>query len=152
MPPPPPQARSFPFCSNRPLALTHLQLGCSTVLANLSTETGLAGNFYGFFWWQGVVCQNEIHRVEGESSFFPHGKFVSTPLSICIFTASSSHISIVIQGGGGDLRSGSPADLMENGKFVRELKFGIGDGHLQYYLFNYRFPDVEPKDMALVLL
>eukprot|EP00667_Euglena_gracilis_P010034 EG_transcript_10196 len=43
-------------------------------------------------------------------------------------------------------------DLMENGKFVRELKFGIGDGHLQYYLFNYRFPDVEPKDMALVLL
>lgn len=41
---------------------------------------------------------------------------------------------------------------MENGKFVRELKFGIGDGHLQYYLFNYRFPDVEPKDMALVLL
>nr|AVV27014.1 N-myristoyltransferase [Euglena longa] len=43
-------------------------------------------------------------------------------------------------------------DLMENAKFVRELKFGIGDGHLQYYLFNYRFPDVEPKDMALVLL
>jgi len=29
---------------------------------------------------------------------------------------------------------------MENQKFVKELKFGIGDGHLQYYLFNYRFP------------
>jgi glycylpeptide N-tetradecanoyltransferase len=43
-------------------------------------------------------------------------------------------------------------DLMENQKFVKELKFGIGDGHLQYYLFNYRFPDVDPKDMALVLL
>jgi glycylpeptide N-tetradecanoyltransferase len=43
-------------------------------------------------------------------------------------------------------------DLMENQKFVRELKFGIGDGHLQYYLYNYRFQDVHPKDMALVLL
>ena len=43
-------------------------------------------------------------------------------------------------------------DLMENQKFVRELKFGVGDGHLQYYLFNYRFPDVKPEDLALVLL
>lgn len=43
-------------------------------------------------------------------------------------------------------------DLMENQTFVKELKFGIGDGHLQYYLFNYRFPDVPPHDLALVLL
>lgn len=27
--------------------------------------------------------------------------------------------------------------IMENEKFTRELKFGIGDGILNYYLFNY---------------
>lgn len=29
-------------------------------------------------------------------------------------------------------------DLMENKNFLKELKFGIGDGNLQYYLYNWR--------------
>jgi glycylpeptide N-tetradecanoyltransferase len=28
--------------------------------------------------------------------------------------------------------------LLDNGMFLDELKFGAGDGHLNYYLFNYR--------------
>lgn len=28
-------------------------------------------------------------------------------------------------------------NLMENSKFIRELKFGAGDGSLHYYMFNY---------------
>ena len=28
--------------------------------------------------------------------------------------------------------------ILDNGLFLEELKFGAGDGHLNYYLFNYR--------------
>jgi len=28
--------------------------------------------------------------------------------------------------------------LLDNSLFLEELKFGGGDGHLNYYLFNYR--------------
>ncbi|XP_055679514.1 glycylpeptide N-tetradecanoyltransferase [Lutzomyia longipalpis] len=43
-------------------------------------------------------------------------------------------------------------DLMENHKFLQELKFGIGDGNLQYYLYNWRCPSMKPEDIGLILL
>lgn len=42
-------------------------------------------------------------------------------------------------------------DLMENKKFLEELKFGIGDGDLQYYLYNWKCPDFQPEQIGLVL-
>lgn len=43
-------------------------------------------------------------------------------------------------------------DLMENRKFLVPLKFGIGDGNLQYYLYNWRCPSMQPEDVGLILL
>lgn len=31
-------------------------------------------------------------------------------------------------------------DLMENSQFLENLKFGIGDGNLQYYIYNWKCP------------
>ncbi|CAK5074662.1 unnamed protein product [Meloidogyne enterolobii] len=42
-------------------------------------------------------------------------------------------------------------DLMENQSFLEELKFGIGDGNLQYYLYNWKCPDIAPARIGLVL-
>ncbi|KAG8313078.1 glycylpeptide N-tetradecanoyltransferase [Homalodisca vitripennis] len=42
-------------------------------------------------------------------------------------------------------------DLMENKEFLETLKFGIGDGNLQYYLYNWRCPPVAPNKIGLVL-
>jgi len=42
-------------------------------------------------------------------------------------------------------------DLMENKQFLENLKFGVGDGNLQYYLYNWRCPSVNPEDIGLVL-
>lgn len=42
-------------------------------------------------------------------------------------------------------------DLMDNKKFLGELKFGVGDGNLHYYLYNWRCPDMEPRRLGLVL-
>ena len=35
---------------------------------------------------------------------------------------------------------------------LKPLKFGEGDGHLQYYLYNWRCPTVTPNNVGLVLL
>jgi len=42
-------------------------------------------------------------------------------------------------------------DLMENKPILEELKFGIGDGNLQYYLYNWKCPDLTPASIGLVL-
>ena len=36
-------------------------------------------------------------------------------------------------------------------EFLEKLKFGIGDGNLQYYLYNWRCPRMEPSKVGLVL-
>lgn len=42
-------------------------------------------------------------------------------------------------------------DLMENQKYIKELKFGMGDGNLNYYLFNYKCPNIDSDKIGLVL-
>jgi len=43
-------------------------------------------------------------------------------------------------------------DVMDNATFFDALKFGIGDGNLQYYVYNWRCAQIEPKNVGLVLL
>lgn len=43
-------------------------------------------------------------------------------------------------------------DLMENESFLKELKFGPGDGHLQYYLYNWGCPQMDNAQVGLVLM
>jgi glycylpeptide N-tetradecanoyltransferase len=43
-------------------------------------------------------------------------------------------------------------DILDNEQCLKELKFGIGDGHLQYYMYNWRCPSVKPSQVGLVLL
>ena len=42
-------------------------------------------------------------------------------------------------------------DLMENSKFLEELKFGQGDGNLQYYLYNWRCPKMSPEKVSVII-
>jgi len=43
-------------------------------------------------------------------------------------------------------------NVMENETFLKDLKFGVGDGYLQYYLYNWKCPKIEPSGIGLVLL
>lgn len=43
-------------------------------------------------------------------------------------------------------------DIFHNSDFLKDLKFGAGDGNLQYYLFNWVTPEKKSKDVGLVLL
>ena len=40
-------------------------------------------------------------------------------------------------------------DLMDNKEFLEKLKFGIGDGNLQYYLYNWRCPPMQPHQVMI---
>ena len=41
-------------------------------------------------------------------------------------------------------------DLMDNKEFLEKLKFGIGDGNLQYYLYNWRCPAMQPHQVTMI--
>jgi len=43
-------------------------------------------------------------------------------------------------------------NVMENEQFLKDLKFGMGDGFLQYYLYNWKCPKIEASGIGLVLL
>ena len=38
---------------------------------------------------------------------------------------------------------------MENKTFLEKLKFGIGDGNLQYYLYNWKCPSMGSEKVHL---
>ncbi|CDS39669.1 glycylpeptide N tetradecanoyltransferase [Echinococcus multilocularis] len=39
-------------------------------------------------------------------------------------------------------------DLLDNASFFEDLKFGIGDGNLHYYLYNWRCPVLKPEEVG----
>lgn len=41
-------------------------------------------------------------------------------------------------------------DLMDNKNFLEKLKFGIGDGNLQYYLYNWKCPPMDPEKVRFI--
>lgn len=43
-------------------------------------------------------------------------------------------------------------DLQDNAKVMHELKFAIGDGKLQYYVYNWRCPTMKAEEVGLILL
>ncbi|KAI9312023.1 acyl-CoA N-acyltransferase [Dichotomocladium elegans] len=43
-------------------------------------------------------------------------------------------------------------DLADNQLFIKDLKFGPGDGFLNYYMYNWRMPDVQQNKVGLVML
>ncbi|KAK2963855.1 putative Glycylpeptide N-tetradecanoyltransferase [Blattamonas nauphoetae] len=43
-------------------------------------------------------------------------------------------------------------DVMKNKEMFTELKFGKGDGTLNYYLFNFNIPALQPEENGIVLI
>ena len=35
-------------------------------------------------------------------------------------------------------------DVMDNATFLQELKFGVGDGYLHYYFYNWKITGMSP--------
>lgn len=90
-----------------------------------------------------TVMNHPNHKVVRAAYAFYN---VSTKTSLCdllndaLIAAKADHFDVF-----------NALDVMDNGAFLRELKFGIGDGTLQYYLYNWKCPNMKPEEMGLIL-
>jgi glycylpeptide N-tetradecanoyltransferase len=108
--------------------------------------TGKITNFFSFYHLPSTIV-GERSRYKTLNAaylfyyFYGGGVTLKQLMEDCLVCARSKQVDVF-----------NCLDLMENATFVNELKFGIGDGHLQYYLYNFRSPLIEPKDVGLILL
>jgi glycylpeptide N-tetradecanoyltransferase len=42
-------------------------------------------------------------------------------------------------------------DIMDNKEFLEKLKFGDGDGNIQYYIYNWKCPLIPPEKVCFTL-
>ncbi|RWS25182.1 glycylpeptide N-tetradecanoyltransferase 2-like protein [Leptotrombidium deliense] len=104
-----------------------------------------------------VVEQN--HEIIGFTSFYTlpstvmhHPTYKSIKAAYSFYNVPGTKISlqdlmndalIIAKSSGYDVFNA--LDLMENKTVLENLKFGVGDGNLQYYLFNYKCPSLPPE-------
>ncbi|XP_072109843.1 glycylpeptide N-tetradecanoyltransferase 2 isoform X2 [Mobula birostris] len=104
---------------------------------------GILTDFVSFYTLPSTVMHHPVHKnLKAAYSFY--NVHTETPLSDLMNDAL-----IIAKSKGFDVLNA--LDLMENKTFLEKLKFGIGDGNLQYYLYNWRCPDMEPEKVGLVL-
>lgn len=111
----------------------------SFVVENHGTIT----DFVSFYTLPSTVMHHPVHKsLKAAYAFYNVSK--DTPLQDLMQDAL-----IVAKNMGYDVFNA--LDLMENKLFLEHLKFGIGDGNLQYYLYNWRCQKMEPNQIGLVL-
>uniref|UniRef100_A0A673AVH4 Glycylpeptide N-tetradecanoyltransferase n=1 Tax=Sphaeramia orbicularis TaxID=375764 RepID=A0A673AVH4_9TELE len=94
---------------------------------------GVLTDFASFYTLPSTVMHHPLHRsLKAAYSFY--NVHTQTPLLDLMNDALSLKGFDVF----------NALDLMENKVFLEKLKFGIGDGNLQYYLYNWKCPPYGP--------
>ncbi|KAK2182853.1 hypothetical protein NP493_333g02028 [Ridgeia piscesae] len=106
-------------------------------------KNGVLTDFVSFYTLPSTVMHHTVHK---------HLKAAYGFYAVCSSTTWPDLMQdalIVAKNMGFDVFNA--LDLMDNKKFLEELKFGVGDGNLQYYLYNWRCPTIQPEKVGLVL-
>ncbi|XP_030250182.1 glycylpeptide N-tetradecanoyltransferase 2 isoform X2 [Sparus aurata] len=122
-----------------------LVLLCKALSCLLSSQGagGVLTDFASFYTLPSTVMHHPLHRsLKAAYSFY--NVHTQTPLLDLMNDAL-----ILAKMKGFDVFNA--LDLMENKVFLEKLKFGIGDGNLQYYLYNWKCPPMDPDKVGLVL-
>ncbi|KAG5189962.1 acyl-CoA N-acyltransferase [Tribonema minus] len=110
----------------------------------LTGEDNTVTDFCSFYHLPSTVIGNEKHR-----TLFAAYSFYNVATSMPL-TALMRDALVLARDRGMDVFNA--LNLMENEQFLQDLLFGIGDGHLQYYLYNWRCAGMTPGETGLVLL
>ncbi|XP_067418379.1 glycylpeptide N-tetradecanoyltransferase 2 isoform X3 [Emydura macquarii macquarii] len=115
-----------------------------TLVDNVNeSSNGILTDFLSFYTLPSTVMHHPVHKsLKAAYSFY--NIHTETPLLDLMNDAL-----IIAKLKGFDVFNA--LDLMENKTFLEKLKFGIGDGNLQYYLYNWRCPGMESEKVGLVL-
>lgn len=106
-------------------------------------ETHEVTDFVSFYHLPSTVVHHPTHKFLNVAYSFYHGG-TATPLKDLMQDAL-----ILAKKLGADVFNA--LDVMENLSFLEDLKFGIGDGNLHYYFYNWKCPEVTPDKVGLVL-
>lgn len=110
----------------------------------VETESGEITDLVSYYALPSTVMHHPVHKqIKAAYSFY--NVATKTPLQDLIYDAliSAKNLNFDVF---------NALDLMENKKILQQLKFGIGDGNLQYYLYNWRCPNMIPENVGLILL
>ena len=110
----------------------------------VESPTGQVTDFASFYSLPSSVLGNEKHKtLYAAYQFWTCAKTVSLPeLTNDVFGMAKVEQFDVF----------NALDLMENLDIFEPLKFGIGDGLLQYYLYNWSMTPFKPNELGLILL
>ncbi|CDW58466.1 glycylpeptide N tetradecanoyltransferase 2 [Trichuris trichiura] len=100
-------------------------------------DNGVVTDFVSYYTLPSTVMHHPVYKSIRAAYLF-YSVSTKTPINQLIFDAL-----ILAKNAGYDVFNA--LDLMDNSKFLEELKFGVGDGHLQYYLYNWKCPEMPPE-------
>jgi glycylpeptide N-tetradecanoyltransferase len=112
----------------------------------VQASNGAITDFFSFYSLPSTVINNPQHKVLRAAYcyyYVPGSLSVSTLLKDALTCAQAAGFDVF-----------NALDVMENhSERMRELRFGIGDGHLQFYVYNWRVNQaLQPSEVGLVLL
>jgi len=129
--------------------VAHTLLPRDDVVYSYVVESGAGGavtDFFSFYSLPSTVINHPTHKVLRAAYCFYYvpGQLQLQPLLREALTAAQAEGFDVF----------NALDVMENEPdALRELRFGIGDGHLQFYVYNWRLnAALQPAQVGLVLL
>lgn len=100
-------------------------------------------DFVSYYTLPSTVMHHPVHKILKAAYSF-YNVSTKTPwvdlMNDALVSAKQRHFDVF-----------NALDLMENKQFLETLKFGVGDGNLQYYLYNWRCPSMQPNKIGLVL-
>lgn len=126
--------------------LAHMLLTRDNVVNSycLKNAAGEVTDLISFYHLPSTVIGNPRHTNMGAAYSYYN---VATTISWEILFKNAL---IMARKVGADVFNG--LDLMDNLDAFKANLFGIGDGHLQYYVYNWKCPTIDAGDVGLVLL
>ncbi|KAG2461162.1 NMT1 tetradecanoyltransferase, partial [Polypterus senegalus] len=108
----------------------------------VENSEGVVTDFLSFYTLPSTIMNHPVHKsLKAAYSFY--NVHTTTPLLDLMNDAL-----ILAKSKGFDVFNA--LDLMENKTFLEKLKFGIGDGNLQYYLYNWKCPSMSAEKVSRV--
>mmetsp|Transcript_4720 Transcript_4720/g.9572 ORF Transcript_4720/g.9572 Transcript_4720/m.9572 type:complete len:468 (-) Transcript_4720:302-1705(-) len=110
----------------------------------VEAENGSITDFASFYHLPSTIIGNERHKkLVAVYSYYNVARTVS-------MTDLVRDLMVLARDEGADVFNA--LDLMQNSEVFEELKFGSGDGFLQFYLYNWKCAEMPPAQVGIVLL
>lgn len=108
-------------------------------------ESGEVVNFVSFYSLPSSVLDSELHNKINVGYLFYYGLSDETSLeslmNAVLYNAKETKFDVF-----------NALDIMQNGNFLKNLKFAMGDGSLHYYLYNWKTSLISPFKVAVAML